>query len=541
MPKVKIDGNEVEVQLGETLLEAAEKLGVPIPTLCSLDGSEPFTSCMLCVVEETSTGQLIPACSAPAGDGTAVRTNTDSVRAARRAALELLLAEHVGDCEAPCTLACPLEIDVPEVIRLLEQERIPEAMLTVRSATALPALACLLCPAPCEKACRRGQYDQPVAIGLLMRRVAASAGVQSLAAVPAAAEPTGRRVAVIGAGAAGLSAAYHLSLLGHGCTLFEAQGAPGGSLRDPAAFQATTGESTRLLVEREVDREMQILGQIGVEFRMNSPVAEAQTLGDIMDSHDALIAAAGPNLGPLLEQAGIRSSSRCSTSDAKVFAAGSLLEPGRSFVRALARGRAAAVGAHRYLSGEAVNGARERFQSHLGRLREGEIGEFLKGAADIARVIPRTNSGDAEPDPLAGYDRGEAAAEASRCLQCDCAAKESCRLRAYAEEYAVRSRHFRIGDRKPFRRILQHPRVVFEPGKCIKCGICVRIAVREKEQLGLAFLNRGYDLQVGVPFGEQLSRALERSADLCVRACPTGALAFRRRTGEEPKNKRIEP
>jgi NADH dehydrogenase/NADH:ubiquinone oxidoreductase subunit G len=88
---------------------------------------------------------------------------------------------------------------------------------------------------------------------------------------------------------------------------------------------------------------------------------------------------------------------------------------------------------------------------------------------------------------------------------------------------------FRIGERRPLRRILQHPGVVFEPGKCIKCGICVRITAREEEQLGLAFLNRGYDLRVGVPFGEQLSRALERSAELCVRACPTGALAFRRR------------
>ena len=222
MPKVKIDGKEVQVKRGDTLLEAAESLGIPVPTLCSLDGSEPFTSCMLCVVEETSTGQLIPACSAPAEDGMAVQTNTDSVRAARRAALELLLAEHVGDCEAPCTLACPLEIDVPEVIRLLEQGEIREAERRIRSATALPALACLLCPAPCEKACRRGQYDQSVAIGLLMRHVVEAQDSAARALVPAVpapgAQPPAKKVAVIGAGPAGLSAAYHLALLGHSCT-----------------------------------------------------------------------------------------------------------------------------------------------------------------------------------------------------------------------------------------------------------------------------------------------------------------------------------
>jgi ferredoxin len=224
-----------------------------------------------------------------------------------------------------------------------------------------------------------------------------------------------------------------------------------------------------------------------------------------------------------------------------VFVAGSLRKPGCSFVQALAQGRTAAACADQYLRGEAVTGARKRFQSRMGRLREGEIEEFLKGAADIPRVVPRITPADTQADTPAGFKREEAAAEASRCLQCDCAAKESCRLRAYAEQYEARARHFHLGERRRFHRILQHPDVVFEPGKCIKCGICVRITARENEQLGLAFLNRGYDLRVGTPFGELLSHALERSAELCVQACPTGALAFRRRSRENPKTGRTEP
>ncbi|MHC4917308.1 MAG: hypothetical protein ACYTGB_17665 [Planctomycetota bacterium] len=86
----------------------------------------------------------------------------------------------------------------------------------------------------------------------------------------------------------------------------------------------------------------------------------------------------------------------------------------------------------------------------------------------------------------------------------------------------------RVGaPRSRFVRDLGHPGIVWEPGKCIRCGLCVRVARRAKERVGLTLLGRGFETRLGVPFGESLAAALEVSAEDCARACPTGALAAR--------------
>src|SRR4030066_2193424 len=98
MPKLTIDNREVEVAEGATILEAAEKLGIKIPTMCFLKGYKPSTSCMVCVVKVNGMEQLVPSCGAIAEDGMQVESSTEEVRCARTAALELLLSDHVGDC-----------------------------------------------------------------------------------------------------------------------------------------------------------------------------------------------------------------------------------------------------------------------------------------------------------------------------------------------------------------------------------------------------------------------------------------------------------
>jgi len=73
--------------------------------------------------------------------------------------------------------------------------------------------------------------------------------------------------------------------------------------------------------------------------------------------------------------------------------------------------------------------------------------------------------------------------------------------------------------------------VVFEAGKCILCGICIQLAEQEREPLGLTFIGRGFDVQVGVPFGRAFDEGLIRAAARCVEACPTGALSLRDPSG----------
>jgi len=97
MPKLFIDNREVEVDNGATILNAAEKLGIEIPTMCFLKDYKPSTSCMVCVVKVDGLANLVPACGTIAEDGMRIESNSDQVHQARKAALELLLSDHLGD------------------------------------------------------------------------------------------------------------------------------------------------------------------------------------------------------------------------------------------------------------------------------------------------------------------------------------------------------------------------------------------------------------------------------------------------------------
>ncbi len=526
MPKLTIDGRDVEVPEGATLLGAARALGIDVPTLCFVEGRAPSTSCMACLVKVG--GRLVPSCATPARDGLVVESETDEVRAARRAAIELLLSDHAGDCVAPCQLTCPARMDIPLMTRLIATGRMREAIVTVKETIALPGVLGRVCPAPCEKACRRGRVDEPVSICLLKRRAADADLASGEPWSPERKAATGKRVAVVGAGPAGLACAYTLALEGHEVTVFDDRDAPGGEL-------AKTVEDGRL--PRDVlDAEAESIKRLGVEFRMKTRVGRDVAAIDLVRDWNALVVACGELNGELREavvgplgleetKAGVRvEKGSFATSKAGVFAAGGIVRKSRMAVRALAEGRAAAMSAHAYLSGSGVAPPARPFTSRLGRAGEAELAELAKGASPGERI---------EPSGSDGLTPDEAAREAARCLHCDCRKPARCRLRIHADALGADAKRF-AGERRALEIHDRHADVIYEPGKCISCGICVRIAEDAREELGLTFIGRGFTVKVGVPFGGTVAEGLAKTARECASACPTGALALKDSTGREP-------
>jgi len=171
-----------------------------------------------------------------------------------------------------------------------------------------------------------------------------------------------------------------------------------------------------------------------------------------------------------------------------------------------------------YLAGRTVTGAPRPFTSRFGRLRDGEVALFLPEASDAPRLEPAAGA-------ASGFTPVEAPAEALRCLHCDCRKPDNCKLRDYAELYSAGQTRFK-GERRTFVQHRQHGDVVFEPGKCIACGICIKITEEAREPLGLTFIGRGFDVRVGVPFGASLDKGLTTVAHKCVDNCPTAALSY---------------
>lgn len=159
-----IDGRSVSVPAGSTILQAAERLGIEIPTLCFVEGLPAMNSCMVCLVKIVETGKFVPACSTAAEDGMAVESETGEVAELRREALELLVGDHRGDCEAPCRLVHPRWLDVPLMIhRIAAGDYAGAAAIAAEHEPAAGDRT-----PPYEKACRRGRIDEPVAIERLI-------------------------------------------------------------------------------------------------------------------------------------------------------------------------------------------------------------------------------------------------------------------------------------------------------------------------------------------------------------------------------------
>jgi formate dehydrogenase major subunit len=276
-----IDGVPVQVEAGQTILQAARKAGIAIPTLCHVEGFEPSSSCFLCVVQIQGRAGLWPSCAMPAAEGMTVITNSDEIRAARKTALELLLSDHTGDCIGPCRTGCPARLDIPGFIaRIAAGDHRASAEIVTQDLT-LPGSLGRVCPRLCEQRCRQCEVEEPLSIRNL-HRFAADHNPQPGRAAP---EPTGKRVAIVGAGPAGLAAAHHLLQKGHGAVLFDAHRQAGGMLR--------YGIPAFRLPRRVLDAEIEQIGELGAEFRLGKRLGRDFTLDQLRRDFDAVFLAVG--------------------------------------------------------------------------------------------------------------------------------------------------------------------------------------------------------------------------------------------------------
>jgi formate dehydrogenase major subunit len=672
MVNLTIDGRQISVPPGTTVLDAAQWLGIRIPTMCHVPGIEPASSCFLCAVQIEGRRTLSPACAMPVAEGMAVVTQSQDVRAARKMALELLLSDHAGECIAPCAAQCPAGLDIPGFVYGIATGDHRRAMEVISERLALPGSLGRVCPRLCERQCHRSDLDQGLSIGALHRYVADLDAHYA----PPCAPSTGKRVAIVGAGPAGLAAAYYLAKNGHDCTLFDAHALPGGMLR--------YGIPANRLPKDALDGEIDAIRRLGVRFRMGERWGEDFTLAGLRERYDASFVAIGaqraqplrcegeehalagieflarvaagnpPPLGDHVAVVGggntamdcARSAVRlgalnvrvlyrrsrqempclmeeveaaeaegvhidllvapvrlertagallltcqrmtlgdpdasgrrrpvpldgsdftiqCSTVIAAigqsvdrslpereglavtawgiaadertlatnlpgVFAGGDGVLGADLAVRAVAAGRMAAASIQQFLANQPVTGEPAMAAIAMRPVDDAERAAIFRAIEQSARVhapeIPmnrRRASFDEVEARLPGED---AVREARRCLTCGCRKADCCLVRSLATEYGVDVYRF-AGARRRFSQDLSHPEVIYEPGKCICCDACVRIAAAAGESPGLALIGRGFDVAVAVPFGQPLSIGLRKVARECAAACPTGALALR--------------
>jgi NADPH-dependent glutamate synthase beta subunit-like oxidoreductase/formate hydrogenlyase subunit 6/NADH:ubiquinone oxidoreductase subunit I/ferredoxin len=291
--RIEVDGRIVEGVEGQTILEVCRDNGIEIPTLCYEPKLPGFGACRMCVVEVEGEEHPPISCSRAAEPGMTVRTQTDEVRRLRRTNLELIFSDHNAYCLPPCQNKCPSHIDIPGFLKANAEGNFRESARVFKRTIPFPSVLGRVCPAPCEEHCRRDEVDEAIAI----RDTHRYAGDQVLRAqlndgldppVPFEVQPkTGRRVAVVGSGPAGMAAAYYLLIAGHDVTVYERDPAPGGMLRYGIP-------QYRLPKVEVLEAEYESVTRLGGRIVCNAELGRTFTLDDLQNQgFDAVLVAIG--------------------------------------------------------------------------------------------------------------------------------------------------------------------------------------------------------------------------------------------------------
>jgi predicted molibdopterin-dependent oxidoreductase YjgC len=433
--KIYINERETNVLPGETLIETARREGYSIPSLCYSRHAKHKSSCMVCAVRNSVTGQIIPSCTTAPTEGMRIETDSPEVRLSRTLSLELLLSDHRADCEAPCKVACPGNMDVAAMNRLCDEGKTDDALALLRDTLVIPATLCYICNAPCEKVCRKSVVNKSVAVREIKKRLVAQT---DLATIVPPAVSNGKKIAVVGSDPAALAVAYHLCKQGYEITLFE----PASQILAPYIKSENVPADVLKL-------ETAVIKRMGIKLEHSAAPTSP-------DAFDEIVRPATKSKQP---------------------------------ARMVLEGRRIAEDLHASFAANIPPKEEQKdFNSTYSRFTE----------IEKRRLDEPTHS---ETD----------------CLYCDCRGKTTCFLRRYATEYGVKNtRYPKEGANEALVLQKAGERIMFEPAKCIKCGLCV-----DNSRDGFTFRGRGFAMQTTLPEGNEINITKE-----ITELCPTSALYY---------------
>lgn len=285
VPKINVvlNGKKVIADSKQTILDVCRQNNIDIPTLCHDEQLEPIGSCGMCVVEVKGK-DLVLSCKTYAENGMEIETNNAKVILSRKEQLEKILSEHYGDCIAPCQIACPAHIDIQGYIKLINKGLYNEATELIKEKLPLPSVIGRICPRPCETACRRNIVDEPIAICSLKRFVGDFSLKQNK--IENDVKPkSGFKIAIVGSGPTGLSAAYYLAKCSHEVTVFEAMPKAGGMLR--------YGIPDYRLLKKILDKEIKSITDLGVSIKFNQALGRDFTISGLLKKFNAVFISTG--------------------------------------------------------------------------------------------------------------------------------------------------------------------------------------------------------------------------------------------------------
>lgn len=330
----------------------------------------------------------------------------------------LILAREIlercrGEGPPNCVARCPLHVDARAYVQLAKEGRFREALQKVRERLPFPGVLGYVCAHPCELHCKKLDEEEPIRIRDIKRFLAEWEPGEPHHILDCEAD-RGKRVAVVGAGPAGLLAAHDLKRRGYEVTVFEAEARIGGCLR----YRIPDWRLPRQVV----DRDLSIIEALGIEVRTGVELGKDVSLDELRNDYDAVVLLLGYAGARrlLLKEDGVLKDSygrllvdpkTCETGIAGVFAAGDAVSGPATVINALSLGRRAAESASRFLAGE-----------ELGTDREAPLPPKLLWGLDIDEKerLDRIRTPVMMTPAVPPMTEEEVLAEGERCLDCEC-------------------------------------------------------------------------------------------------------------------------